>query len=63
MLNSLQGNVLPSMRPIVDTSHFWMSDHARFWYHLVHGEEALNLGGLLISDTGTMYFKDPRHIV
>ena len=39
------------MRPIVDTSHFWMSDHSRFWYHLV-GQEMANLGAILISDTG-----------
>ena len=28
-LSALRGNVLPSMKPIVDTSHFWMSDHSR----------------------------------
>ena len=43
------------MRPIVDTSHFWMSDHSRFWYHLV-GHEMVNLGAILITDTGKMIF-------
>ena len=43
------------MRPIVDTSHFWMSDHSRFWYHLV-GHEMVNLGAILITDTGKMVF-------
>ena len=51
-LSSLSGDVLPSMKPIVDSSHFWMSDHARFWYHLVQGKEILNLGAILITDTG-----------
>jgi len=51
-VGSLNGDELPSMEPIVDSSHFWMSDHSRFWYHLVAGLDMINLGGVLISDTG-----------
>ena len=52
-LNSLNGNDMPSMKPIVDAAHFWMSDHARFWYHLEEKSGIYNLGAVLISDTGT----------
>ena len=52
-LSALRGDVLPSMKPIVDTSHFWMSDHSRFWYHLEENADNYNLGAVLISDTGT----------
>ena len=51
-LNSLNGNDMPSMKPIVDAAHFWMSDHSRFWYHLEEKSGIYNLGAVLISDTG-----------
>ena len=51
-LDSLRGDRLPNMSAILDTSHFWMSDHARFWYHLEANQKLYNLGGILISDTG-----------
>ena len=58
-LDSLNGNVMPSMKPIVDTAHFWMSDHSRFWYHLEEKSGIYNLGAVLISDTG-MHCKVPN---
>lgn len=51
-LTSLRGDTLPDMKAIVDTSHFWMSDHSRFWYHLEANRDIYNLGAVLISDTG-----------
>ena len=54
-LNSLNGNDMPSMKPIVDAAHFWMSDHSRFWYHLEEKSGIYNLGAVLISDTGTVF--------
>ncbi len=51
-LTNMRGNKLPTMQDIVDTSHFWMSDHTRFWYHLEANQPIFNLGGVLISDTG-----------
>jgi hypothetical protein len=50
-LPTMSGDQLPTMRDIVDTSHFWMSDHTRFWYH-IEGPILHNLGAVLISDTG-----------
>ena len=62
-LSALRGDVLPSMKPIVDTSHFWMSDHSRFWYHLEENADNYNLGAVLISDTGTYLLRCLRGLL
>ena len=51
-VNSLTHDQLPTLKDIVDASHFWMSDHSRFWYHLEQGSDMFNAGAVLITDTG-----------
>lgn len=50
-VNSLTHDQLPTLKDIVDASHFWMSDHSRFWYHLEQGSDMFNAGAVLITDT------------
>ena len=51
-VNSLTHDQLPTLKDIVDASHFWMSDHSRFWYHLEQGSDMFNAGAVLVTDTG-----------
>ena len=62
-LSALRGDVMLSMKSIVDTSHFWMSDHSRFWYHLEENADNYNLGAVLISDTGTYLLRCLRGVL
>jgi len=50
-LSVLTENDVPTLPAIVNTSHFWFSDHSRFWYHLEQGAEMFNAGAVLLTDT------------
>ena len=42
----------PSIRELQIHSHFWMSDHARFWWYKEE-KEFMSFPSILLSDTGT----------
>ena len=42
----------PSIRELQMHSHFWMSDHARFWWYKEE-KEFMSFPSILLSDTGT----------
>ena len=48
--------MFPSIRELQDHADFWMSDHARFWYHKEENE-FMTFPSILLTDTGTKVFK------
>ena len=49
-ISKMPVNHLPSSQDMSQMSHFWRSDHARFWYHNSNPFQSFN--SIAISDTG-----------
>ena len=62
-LSVLTENDVPTLPAIVNTSHFWFSDHSRFWYHLEQGAEMFNAGAVLLTDTGIKIFINDMDLI
>ena len=56
ILKNLPPKAFPSIRELQDHADFWMSDHARFWYHKEENE-FMTFPSILLTDTGTLPFK------
>ena len=53
-MKNLPPKAFPSIRELQDHADFWMSDHARFWYHKEENE-FMTFPSILLTDTGRTF--------
>ena len=53
ILKNLPPKMFPSINKLQDHADFWMSDHARFWYHKEENE-FMTFPSILLTDTGVV---------
>ena len=58
-ISKMPMNHLPSSEDMSQMSHFWRSDHARFWYHNSNPFQSFN--SIAISDTGIKFGSEKKN--